>query len=635
MAMQQDFVQGKTTRAQMALAPAADAAVDRWPQRLRVAAIAGASVLTGLLLHVGQAHADDGNSFAIRDVRVFDGQRVIAKTTVLVRDGRIAQMGPRLKLAATLPVIDGAGRTLLPGLIDAHTHTYGSAGRDALRFGVTTELDMFTDWRSLAAAKAQRQSGARVTVADMWSAGTLATAAGGHGTQYGVPVPTLASATDVPAWVAERVAQGSDYIKIVIEDGAAYGRSLPTLDDATVQALVSEARSKKLMAVAHVATQAGANSALSAGVNGLVHVFVDRATDANWAQRMAKGGTFVVPTLSVYASVGGAAEGSALAKDAALAPQLTALQLTSLKSAFPQAMQKPALFANALQNVATLHAAGVTVLAGTDAGNLGTAHGASLHGELALLVRAGLTPVQALRAATAAPAGAFGLQDRGRIATGLRADLVLVQGDPTQDIMATRQIHSIWKNGYAVDRALSADEKPDTTPAAAAPDQSVIADFETEGFAARSGQPFVATTDQMAGGKSTASLSWQAGGAADSKGALRIVGSVDGGLVYAWAGSMWMPGAQAMQAMNFSSRQEIVFKVKGDGRDYNVMVFSGASAQGIPAVQRFKTSTLWQEMRLPLSKFVGADFSQLRGIAFTAGLPAGSFEFMIDDIELR
>ena len=105
-----------------------------------------------------------------------------------------------------------------------------------------------------------------------------------------------------------------------------------------------------------------------------------------------------------------------------------------------------------LEAVRVLRAAGVVILAGTDAPNPGTAQGASLHGELELLVEAGLTPAEALRAATSAPAGVFGLKDRGRLAPGLRADLVLVDGDPSQDIRATRAIVGIWKAGLAVER---------------------------------------------------------------------------------------------------------------------------------------------------------------------------------------
>lgn len=105
--------------------------------------------------------------------------------------------------------------------------------------------------------------------------------------------------------------------------------------------------------------------------------------------------------------------------------------------------------------------AGVPLLAGTDGtGGAGhpTTHGISYHGELKLLVAAGLSPAEALTAATAAPADAFGLDDRGRIAPGLRADLLLVEGDPVQDITAVRAVAALWRRGTLADRAaLAAD----------------------------------------------------------------------------------------------------------------------------------------------------------------------------------
>jgi imidazolonepropionase-like amidohydrolase len=85
-------------------------------------------------------------------------------------------------------------------------------------------------------------------------------------------------------------------------------------------------------------------------------------------------------------------------------------------------------------------------------GIFGTAHGISLHGELQLLVRAGLSPVQALRAATSVPARRFGLSDRGRIGPGLPADLVLIDGDPAGDITATLSISKVWRRGTQLDR---------------------------------------------------------------------------------------------------------------------------------------------------------------------------------------
>jgi imidazolonepropionase-like amidohydrolase len=94
----------------------------------------------------------------------------------------------------------------------------------------------------------------------------------------------------------------------------------------------------------------------------------------------------------------------------------------------------------------------VPILAGTDSPVPGTAYGASLHGELALLVRAGATPTQALAAATSVAAHVFHLSDRGLIKPGLRADLVLVQGDPTKDISASRNIVAVWKKATQMHR---------------------------------------------------------------------------------------------------------------------------------------------------------------------------------------
>jgi imidazolonepropionase-like amidohydrolase len=109
-------------------------------------------------------------------------------------------------------------------------------------------------------------------------------------------------------------------------------------------------------------------------------------------------------------------------------------------------------YSRAEDNVRRLADAGVTLLAGTDAPNPGTVFGASLHRELELLVRCGISPAQVLAAATAEPARVFGLADRGRVAAGQRADLVLVSGDPLTDITATRAIERIWRGGIACDR---------------------------------------------------------------------------------------------------------------------------------------------------------------------------------------
>jgi len=169
------------------------------------------------------------------------------------------------------------------------------------------------------------------------------------------------------------------------------------------------------------------------------------------AKEIAARGVFVVPTLSMFATIAPPAVGPSLVADADLAPYLSAADRATLERSNPPAPGRS--MATVHTSTLALRRAGVAILAGTDAaGNSGVVPGASLHGELALLVAAGLRPAEALAAATSAPARAFGLADRGRIAPGRRADLVLVEGDPTRDIRATRRIAGVWIRGAPVDR---------------------------------------------------------------------------------------------------------------------------------------------------------------------------------------
>ncbi|WP_328564958.1 amidohydrolase family protein [Streptomyces coelicoflavus] len=139
-----------------------------------------------------------------------------------------------------------------------------------------------------------------------------------------------------------------------------------------------------------------------------------------------------------------------LANDPRVAGRLSRPWLDTLRgsfSSYPRARSS-----TSWNSVTTLDSAGVDLLAGTDASvpvpsHGGVAHGASVHDELALLVRAGLSPQAALAAATSVPARRFGLGDRGRIAPGLRADLLLVDGDPLDAISHTLDIRAIWRRG--------------------------------------------------------------------------------------------------------------------------------------------------------------------------------------------
>ncbi|MEU0283259.1 amidohydrolase family protein [Streptomyces sp. NPDC006195] len=371
----------------------------------------------------------------IHGARVFDGERTIVATDVMLEDGLIAAVGAGAGAAGAADVeVDGRGGTLLPGLIDAHTHVFDGSLADALRYGVTTELDMFCLPRPL--ARHRRLADHRDDVADLRSAGTVATAPGGHPTQLLAALTgTVLDPGDVteidfvtdparaPAFVQARLDEGADYLKIVIDDGTAHGTDLPAMTPVVATALTTAAHDAGLRVIAHAITAAEANIALDAGVDGLAHVWADLAPKAPASRRLAERvraqGVFVVTTLAYFEAITAQHPGTARCAHAGH-------------------------YANA---VGALHGAGVPLLAGTDATPFAPTHGAGLHHELSLLTRAGLGAEEALASATSVPARHFDLTDRGRIVPGRRADPLLVEGDPTRDISTLASLTAIWRRG--------------------------------------------------------------------------------------------------------------------------------------------------------------------------------------------
>ncbi|MPY86895.1 MAG: amidohydrolase family protein [Luteitalea sp.] len=573
------------------------------------------------------------NVTAFVGVRVFDGARAIPGANVIVADGRIAAMGPDAEVPKGARRVDGAGRTLLPGLIDAHTHVFGDALERALQFGVTTELDMFTDHRFATAMRREQEAGDVPTRADLRSAGTLVTAPGGHGTEYGVSIPTITSPEQAQAFVDARLAEGSDYIKIVYDDGSVYGLQWPTIDRETLAAVVEAAHARDRLALVHMGSQRAARDAIEAGADGLVHVFADSAPEPELVELIAKRRAFVIPTLSVNQSVTGVASGATLPEDAHVAPYLTATEIENLKRAFPTHRGSKARAAHAFDAVRRLNAAGVAILAGTDAPNPGTAHGASVHRELELLVEAGLTPIQALAAATAVPARIFALADRGRIAPGLRADLLLVDSDPTSNIAATRAIVGIWKGGVEVTR-----QKPSraTTDGGRrrVDARGRVSDFDDGTTRARFGLGWSASTDQMMGGTSTAEMKVVRGGARGTAHALEVIGTVRDGAQFPWAGAIFFPGGRPMEGVNLSAFTELRFWARGDGGTYLVMVFAERFGM-VPVEVPFEAGVDWREHVIPFSTFQGLDGRGVRGILFSARPGPDRFAFQIDDVQFR
>jgi len=358
--------------------------------------------------------------FVLDDVRVFTGEGLTPPRSIAVLDGRVCA-----RPAAGAVRVDGRGGTLLPGLIDTHVHV---ATRQQLlaygRWGVTTALDMGSpDWGVTTSLRGTPGA------AHLLSAGPVACTPRGTAVRK-MHYPASSGVTgpqDAARFVAARAAQGVDHLKIVLEERLPF-QPRP-LDAPTVAALATEAHRAGLRVCVHATSVGSFEIASRAGADVLTHTPLAAALDDDQARAVVGRGAAVSPTL---------------------------VMMKKLVEHFPAPVKPRRItYDNAVRSVQALHRAGATILAGTDANSDPAApttveHGAALHEELVLLVRAGLSPVEALNAATRSAADVFGLADRGRIDVGLRADLLLVDGDPTTDILATQGIRSVWIGGEEV-----------------------------------------------------------------------------------------------------------------------------------------------------------------------------------------
>ncbi|PSM41532.1 imidazolonepropionase [Streptomyces dioscori] len=406
---------------------------------------------------------------AIINGRVFDGEHVLEDTTVVLDGARITQVGGEPPAGAD--IVDAAGGTLLPGLFDAHVHTSEAALALALRFGITTELEM----QGLNTGPARAHITGDDSLADVRSAGFGITPPGGHPSELMPkgfkpgghrgrgdgdaprempPMPLMPFSTtpeEAVAFVPQLVKAGSDYIKFMVDDGSVEGHpGLPMLDQATLSAGVAEAHRHGMLTIAHTLTVDATRMAIEAGIDGFAHLFMDRPHTEEIIGLIADSGAFVVPCVVLNASMMGIT-GASLSADPRVGSRLDEAWTNALNASYDRYPQ--GRLEDVLASVKALHDAGVDLLVGTDSAPMplmfmgGVVHGASVHQELQYLVRAGLTPVQALRAATATPARRFGLPDRGRIEEGLRADLLLVDGDPTTTIGDTLNLREVWRRG--------------------------------------------------------------------------------------------------------------------------------------------------------------------------------------------
>jgi imidazolonepropionase-like amidohydrolase len=400
-------------------------------------------------------------SFAVRNVLLFDGEQVRGRATVFVRAGRIERISaPDADVPRGYRLFDGRGRTLLPGLIDAHVHvsttSAASALRQELRFGVTTIFDMFTVPDGVEVLRGERSRDAP-DEAGLRMAGIGATVPGGHPTELSspqqLPIPTIDDPAQAQAFVDARISEGSDYIKIVLDDGHSFGTPnihYRIMSQDLLRALVRAAHRRGKLVVVHIMSEQQAREALDAGADGLAHTPIGRDLSPDFGAFVRRHHAFVITTLSAEHWFCGTSRGERLLADPRLGPYVEAMWRGGLSLPYPHTPPAPCAAADA--SLSRYLAAGVPILLGTDSPVPGTTYGISMYDELTRSVEDGLAPPLALRAATATPAQVFGLADRGRVEVGRRADLVLVRGNPTQDISDIANIEAVWKRGTLLER---------------------------------------------------------------------------------------------------------------------------------------------------------------------------------------
>lgn len=434
-------------------------------------ALAVAILILGASFAAQAQQPPAGKTVVIKAARLWDGKSdaVVTPGVVVVSGGKIQAAGANVQIPAGAEVIDLGDATLLPGFMDAHVHLSGEFSNDwrqsyinsqqkpiaeqaldAIEYARKTLLAGFTTVRDLGSGE-QIDVGLRNAIRNGKIPGPrmLVTvhalgATGGHCDQSGhrqglfpetgVKDGIANSPWEMRAAVRLNHKYGADVIKVCATGGVLSltdAVDTPQLTQEELDAMVDEAHALRLRAAAHAHGAEGAKRAIRAGINSIEHgTFLDdEALDL-----MKQKGTYYVPTLMAAQGLRERMAGSAAFPPAIL--EKARVAAAALDATVRKAIQK-----------------GVKIALGTDAAVY--PHGRNAE-EMAELVRLGMKPVDALRAATSVDAELFGLSDRlGSLEAGKIADVIATPGDPTRDITQAQRVLFVMKDGvvYRNDRA--------------------------------------------------------------------------------------------------------------------------------------------------------------------------------------
>jgi len=575
------------------------------------------------------------NISVFKDIRVFDGEKILFPCTVILKDSKIIQVGQNIRIPENAEIYSGEDLTLLPGLMDAHVHVFSRRDlKQEAMFGITTVLDMMTSQGFMQQTREWIKDQKIPDMASYFTSGQPATYPDGHGTEWGTEIPTMRTVEDVSTFMDASVFSKADYIKIMSGEGK------KVISQEVIAEIAREAKERGLLTLVHIQTYKKASEAITSGVNGLAHCFADSIPDEGFIGLMKEKNAFVIPTLSVMNTLPDARKIN-IAGD----KRFSELLVPELKSCLAATQSFPGnrrlTYNKAEGTVRKFHEAGIPILAGSDSYNTGTTHGASLHGELELLTYAGLSPTDALISATSLIASTFGLHDRGRIAPGMRGDLLLVKGDPTVDITNTRNIAGVWLNGQKLDREpwLAEVEKQnkewDKTGEIPAPlhsESGLICDFDAGDYSPAFGFYFFEISDKFFGGSSKSRINLVQGGSDGSPWSLQISGNLDTLFPMPWSGTAFMPSSMEMAAVNLSNWDAVSFKVKGDADSCMVMFM--LTDQPLPVSKTEHIGPDWKTVTVSFKELGSPQGKNIMGMVFGCRVTPGEYNIQIDDVRL-
>jgi len=438
-----------------------------------------------------------GETYLIRGARIFVGDgKVIESGAILIRGGKIAGVyegeGPDPKAVKATP-IEAAGKTVLPGLIDVHVHLVAPGGfypdmskYDAephmlrnlaayLYSGVTAVRSVGDPLDIVLKVRSTVNNGEKLG-AELFTCGPLFTAQGGHGTEYFRDMPpnireqAEAQFTRIPASTEEarrRVDElkqsGVDCIKAVLEAGGG-STVFNRLDSSIFQAIAKEAHAQGLPLAVHTGDVRDVTDAISAGADSIEHGSFREAIPDPLFQQMVSGKIFYDSTLSVGEAFRDFAVGKTDLLKRSLVQQVgptdliegteKAMASKDGESIRERIAQFPFNLDMGTQNLLRAYKNGVALVTGSDAGNFLVLHGPTVQHELALWVRAGIPPAVALQAATYNAARLLRAENHiGSIRVGNDADLLVVDGNPLDDIGAVERISIVFFKGEQLDRS--------------------------------------------------------------------------------------------------------------------------------------------------------------------------------------